>query len=58
MSPFYSSDDWWALYIISILLKNQATYVNAYLWMAERSKQNLFFHLYNLPIGNDFIYMT
>jgi len=43
MSPFYSSDDPWALYIMSILLKNQATYVNSYLWVEEKSKQN-FFH--------------
>lgn len=44
MSPFSSSDDPWTLYIISILLKNQATYVNGYLWVEEKSKQNLLFH--------------
>lgn len=44
MSPFSSSDDPWTLYIMSILLKNQATYVTIYLWVEEKSKQNLFFH--------------
>lgn len=55
MSPFYSSDDSWAPYIISILLKNHATYMSSYLWMEENKIYP--FIPKNLMIGNNFIYM-